>query len=247
VLPHPPQIDTHASALFLDIDGTLLDLKDHPEDVRADRTLLNVLAAVADQMGGALALVSGRSLKEIDRIFCPKIFVASGEHGAETRDHDGRVSSNSVSRVEAAVKEEIRAFAQSNGLLMEDKHHGVALHYRQNPLCESACRELMRSVLSDLPDGYRLIDGKMVFEITRCMHNKGNAVKNILDLGPFRGRSPVYVGDDVTDEDAFQVANDLAGISVRVGQNGSTAARYAIGDVRAVHKWLSQSIRSDSS
>ncbi|MGI9203817.1 MAG: trehalose-phosphatase [Woeseiaceae bacterium] len=246
MLPHPPQIDAHTSALFLDVDGTLLELEEYPEDVRADLKLLDMLSAIAEKLGGALALVSGRSLKEIDRIFYPKIFAASGEHGAETRDDRGCILTIPGTPIDALITEDVVAFARTNELLLENKQHGIALHYRQNPEFEDACRRLMQSVLAELPEEYRLIDGKMVFEITRRVHNKGDAVKTLLDMAPFHGRSPIYVGDDVTDEDGFKAANDLAGTSVRIGQSDSTVARYAIDDVSTARAWLSQTIHAET-
>ena len=121
---------------------------------------------------------------------------------------------------------------------MEKKSAGLALHYRRAPRLETACREFVDGLMQALGPDFRLIDGKMVLEIAPCSHHKGEAIRELLQHDPFCGRRPVFVGDDVTDEDGFRVVNELGGLSIRVGYGNETAARYALHDVASVRDWL---------
>ena len=238
-MPHPPSdIGAETPALFLDVDGTLVDIKDHPGDVRADAALIALLVNLAERLDGALSLISGRSIAEIDRIFSPERFTCAGSHGAELRLRDGDVTAIQAEFPEN-VLQRVRAFADKHeGLLVEKKSAGLALHYRRAPEFESQCRELVASVMRELGPEFRLIDGKMVLEIAPRNHHKGEAIRELLQHPPFHGRRPVFIGDDVTDEDGFRIVNDLGGLSIRVGKEEETAARYALDNVAAIHDWL---------
>jgi len=243
----PPNITWSSSALFLDVDGTLLDIAERPEYVMADPGLVVTLQEVAKTLGGAMALISGRQITEINRIFHPARFPASGAHGAEYQDSAGRSRNKSVKSLPAAVVREIQAFADSHReLLLEHKQFGVALHYRQGPKLQSKCHETMNSVAGRVEDDFRLIDGKMVYELTPRSLDKGVAVAEFLGADPFRGRRPVYVGDDTTDEDAFIATNRLSGTSIRVGRAQKTQASFVLEDVDAVRRWLEQIIENPS-
>lgn len=235
----PPNIDWSGSALFLDVDGTVLDIREHPDDVRADSGLVVLLQQISECLAGALALVSGRPIVELDRIFSPARFVAVGAHGAESRVHSGVVSTNGAAVLADAVSEQASEFANARaGLMLEKKNHGIALHYRQAPEYETDCRDFMRSVARGIEQDFRLIEGKMVLELMPHSHNKGDAIREMLTKEPFSGRQPVFAGDDVTDEDGFIQINSVSGVSIRVGRAGSTAAAYMLEDVGAVRAWL---------
>ncbi len=239
MLPVPPKIAWPSSALFLDVDGTLLDIVERPEYVTADPALVATLQEVAKTLGGAMALISGRRVTEVNRIFHPARFPTSGAHGAEYQDSAGRRHNKVVKSLPAAVIREIQKFADSHRkLLLEHKQYGVALHYRQAPELQSTCHETMNSIAVDVEDDFRLIDGKMVYELTPRSVDKGMAVAEFLRADPFRGRKPVYVGDDTTDEDGFIATNRLSGTSIRVGQTQRTEANFVLEDVDAVRRWL---------
>lgn len=234
----PNEIDASAIALFLDVDGTLLDFRDHPDHVRSDPELIELLQLAERAVGGALSLVSGRSIDAIDRIFAPARFPAAGGHGVELRLPGGGVTAVSGTSLPDAALRRIRHYAERHGLLLEQKRGGVALHYRQAPELEADCRQLVHEVLRDVVDDFRLIDGKMVLELAPRGHDKGEIVRKIMRCAPYKGRRPVFLGDDITDEDAFRAVNALDGISIRVGSDQATAAEYRLDDVSDVHRWL---------
>lgn len=236
-------LDTSLVALFLDVDGTLLDIRDDPAEVAADHALTGLLRACSDKLNGALALVSGRSVTELDRIFAPAVFPVAGAHGAELRFDGGRTQSMSTGTVPRAALSRLEQFVAANeGLLLERKRGGVSLHYRRMPELEDECRKLVVALMAEFGNGFRLIAGKMVFEIAPDAHNKGAAIRSFLEQAPFTGRVPVYVGDDVTDEDAFSEVNSLEGISIRVGGSSESEARFELPDVASVRCWLSDAI-----
>lgn len=228
-----------SDALFLDVDGTLLAIQDHPADVVADAALIDMLKTLLAGSGGALALVSGRSVDEIDRIFAPVRFPAAGAHGAEIRIHASDDVSSTATKLPDEVIARLETFAARDpGLLLEHKNGGVSLHYRRAPQLEQECRALVDEILPSIAADFRLIAGKMVLELAPRGHNKGLAIHEIMHSEPFAGRRPVFIGDDVTDEDGFEAVNDSNGVSVRVGGNRDSAAACALDDVVAVRQWL---------
>jgi trehalose 6-phosphate phosphatase len=239
-MPAPPDnFEPSKLALFLDVDGTLLDIEDHPEGVHATDSLVELLARLSAGLGGALSLISGRPVADIDRIFAPARFAAAGAHGAELRPHPDDPVSSTQTSLPAPILKQLRAFAGSDpGLLLEEKQSGVSLHYRRAPQLEQQCTTLVHRLLPDIGKDFRLIAGKMVFEFAPAEHNKGVAIGQMMQRPPFAGRNPVFVGDDVTDEDGFRVVNALAGITIRVGGNRGSDATYSLPDVEAVHRWL---------
>ena len=239
-MPAPPDnLEPSKLALFLDVDGTLLDIEDRPEAVHATDSLIELLARLSAGLGGALSLISGRPVADIDRIFAPARFAAAGAHGAELRLHPGDAVSSTQTSLPASILEELRAFAGSDpGLLLEEKHGGASLHYRRAPQLEEQCTTLVHRLLPDIEKNFRLIAGKMVFEFAPAEHNKGAAIGEMMHRHPFAGRNPVFVGDDVTDEDGFRAVNTLEGITIRVGGDLGSEATYSLPDVAAVHRWL---------
>jgi trehalose 6-phosphate phosphatase len=239
VLRQPPKIDWNDHALFIDVDGTLLEIEEHPDIVSADVALTEILQDVGGELDGALAVVSGRPIADIDRVFSAPQFVIVGSHGTEIRWLDGTTTNEHVASVPGALVDRARRFVdEHDGLLLEQKVHGFALHYRQAPQLEDACRGFMRQLMDASGNEYRLLEGKMVFEITPLRCNKGTGVRRVMEVPPFLGRVPVYVGDDVTDEDGFHVVNEESGISIRVGEVEATEARFAFDSVSAVRAWL---------
>ncbi len=225
-------------ALFLDVDGTLLEIADKPGAVEASAALLHILERLEIELGGALALVSGRTLEDLDSIFAPMRLPAAGMHGLERRDGSGAVHRAATAPTLDYIRDTLRDFAsRHDGALFEDKGAAMALHYRLAPSIEDRARELVRTLTRDR-DELHFLEGKMVFEIKSRHVDKGVAIDCFLAEAPFAGRLPVFLGDDVTDEDGFRFVNHHGGISIRVGNPGESAAPYRIQDVPSVVKWL---------
>jgi trehalose 6-phosphate phosphatase len=237
--PPPDNLEPSALALFLDVDGTLLEIEDDPAGVRAAPPLVELLLRLSGGLDGALSLISGRPVADIDRIFAPARFAAAGAHGAELRLHPDDPVSSTQSSLPAPTLGQLRAFAGSDpGLLLEEKQSGVSLHYRRAPQLEEQCTALVDRLLPDIERDFRLIAGKMVFEFAPREHHKGAAIREMMLRDPFAGRNPVFVGDDVTDEDGFRAVNALQGTTIRVGGNRGSEASYCLPDTAAVHRWL---------
>ena len=238
-LSAPPACPGPAAwALFLDFDGTLIDLAATPDTVVVPSRLRPVLAACAGAFGGAVALVSGRPIAALDALLDPLRLPAAGLHGLERRLPDGTVEHAAHrgpglpglrTRLEALVREDGR-------LLLEDKESSLALHFRRAPERERAMRALVADA-APRHDGYEVLHGKMVVEVKPAHANKGDAIARYLETPPFAGRRPVFAGDDVTDEDGFDAVNRLGGISVKVGAGESRAA-CRVPDADALLDWL---------
>ena len=233
-------------ALFLDVDGTLLEIESHPDDVRAGPRLQALLARIAGALDGALALVSGRSIASLDRIFAPLVLPAAGLHGLERRGADGRVHypAGFATRMSEA-RGSLIAFVEGHpGLLLEDKGAALALHYRNAPDLAGAARAAMEDARNTLGEDFHVQEGKMVLELKPTGEDKGTAIAAFLAEPPFVGRTPVFIGDDVTDEDGFRVVNRLGGHSVRVGQAPGSAAGFTVPGVVEVldrmQQWAEQ-------
>ena len=235
----PPTPRPGESALFLDVDGTLLGIRNNPAAVVSDDALRTLLLRLNAASGSALALVSGRTLAELDRIFAPLALTAAGTHGGEIRHGDDDLSPPGLTHFDAADLAPLNALVAANpGLLLEHKGVSVTVHYRERPELEAECRDVMEALHTRDPDNTVLIAGKMVFELTPRLANKGAAIERLLAEAPFAGRTPVFIGDDTTDEAGFAVVNDRGGVSVRVGARDGSLARYQLADVAAVHGWL---------
>jgi len=226
-------------ALFLDIDGTLLDIAPNPAAVRVDRALLSLLERLNDAAKGALALISGRAVVDIDALFAPLRLCVSGQHGAERRDSAGRLLQQV--RQPLALRRAAECLArfvdEHPGLILENKGVNLAVHYRTAPQYEGEVSAELARLLAELGEDFELQAGKMVLELKPAGLTKGTAVAQFMGEEPFRGRTPVVVGDDLTDESAFSVVNALGGHAIKVGP-GESAAPWRLAAPEEVRAWL---------
>ena len=205
-------------ALFLDIDGTLIDLAPTPDAIQVPLSLPGNLDAVSARLDGALALVTGRRLPYADQLFAPFRFPIAGLHGAEFRAADGETAIVAQTPAFAALKRRlVEQTAWMEGVLIEDKGAAVAAHYRLAPAFDIALEKIMRDLADEAGPNWVLQPGKMVFEIRPARADKGDAVASYLDQPVFAGRLPIAIGDDLTDEPMFALANASGGQSIRVG------------------------------
>ncbi|MFD1913406.1 trehalose-phosphatase [Halodurantibacterium flavum] len=215
-------------ALFLDIDGTLLDLAERPEDVRVPPGLIDTLERLRTRMGGALALVTGRQVAFVDQLFDPARFAVAGLHGAERRGADGVFTPSDNPPALDDVRADLAAVPTDlPGVLYEDKGGALALHYRQAPGTAATVAALMEKQLDRIGQGWELLHGKMVVELRPASKDKGRAIRAFLDSSPFTGRRPLTIGDDVTDEAMFAVANGLGGVSIRITEQEQPSSAQA--------------------
>src|SRR6266436_505246 len=206
-------------AILLDIDGTLLDLAPTPREVWVPPGLAKTLNRLLVRTSGALALVSGRSLNDIDLIFAPEQFPAVGGHGAEMRiSTDSEAVATHAPPMDKELKRRLAAIAKlSPGILLEDKGYSLALHYRLAPHAEKAIYEAVSLIRADLPNApIEVLPGKCVCEIKHSGFNKATGVLELMTHEPFRGRRPIFIGDDVTDETVFAIMPDLDGLAFSV-------------------------------
>jgi trehalose 6-phosphate phosphatase len=238
-VPVPSSLVPHLSetAVLLDIDGTLLDLMPTPREVWVPPGLIKTLNRLYRRTGGALALVSGRSLNDIDLIFAPEQFPAVGGHGAEMRlEADADAVAAHAPPLDKELKRRLAAIARlSPGILLEDKGYSLALHYRLAPHAEKAIYEAVSLIRADLPDApIEVLPGKCVCEIKHSGFTKASGVRELMTHPPFRGRKPFFIGDDVTDESVFAIMPDLDGIAFSVGRRARGVAGHfdAPSDVR---------------
>ncbi len=234
----PPALDP-ACALFLDVDGTLVGFAGHPDNVRLQPQVRDWIARIGERLDGAVALVSGRPLAQLDRLFAPLRLPAAGLHGAQLRRAGGE-QPQAAETAQWLHELHLRAmrFAHAHpGVLVEAKGQALALHWRNAPAAAQAVDAFARAQLPLLP-GVRLQPGNHVVELVSAGHDKGTAVTGLMDVPPFAGRRPVFVGDDLTDEDGFAAAARLGGYGVLVGSRAGSQARHVLPDVAAVHAWL---------
>jgi trehalose 6-phosphate phosphatase len=226
-------------AYFLDVDGTLLELARTPDAVHVESATLDLVHGVHVITGGALALVTGRSIEDVDRLFGGAPLPIAGQHGLERRDGAGvwTVDESAAVGMQIARRRLTDVANAFDGLLMEDKGRSLALHYRAAPQLESYVLESVRSLGEDLGDEYTIQMGKYVVELRPAGTDKGEAIRAFMEEAPFAGRTPVFIGDDVSDEHGFAVVNEMDGYAVKVGE-GATIARWRLPDVHAVERWL---------
>ncbi|NKF22257.1 trehalose-phosphatase [Solimonas marina] len=240
-LSAPPLLDAR-DALFLDFDGTLTEIAPRPELVYIEPTLTDLIEGAQRLVGGAVAVVSGRPLKEIDHFLMPLQLPGAGQHGAELRMHGNATPQRRVWPGVAAAAFDLRGrFGGDGALIVEQKGAAVAVHYRAAPERADECIAVARAVAE--AHGLDVLVGKMVVETRPRGLHKGLAVDALLSRPLFRGRRPVFIGDDTTDEDGFDEAASRGGYGIKVG-DGETRARYRLESVAAVHEWLQDSVRA---
>jgi trehalose 6-phosphate phosphatase len=242
----PPLFSRAEICLFLDIDGTLVDIAPTPTSVRVDPHIVSVLNVLQAQLCGAIALVSGRPLAVVDELFHPLQLAAAGLHGLERRALAGQVQTLASDRsaLEAARIALTRLVTSQPGLLLEDKGIALAVHYRGRPRLAGLVRETMLIVLEGMRPGFELLEGSMVLELKPTSANKGTAVESFMREEPFAARIPVFVGDDITDDYGFAAVRRHNGLTVGVGNR--IRAQWQLPDPQAAREWLERLTRTAS-
>ncbi len=232
------ELDPEGTALFLDFDGTLADFAERPDAVSVPLPTRKVLARLEESTSGALAIVTGRPINDIDRFLAPLRLPVAGVHGLERRTAEGKISTEAVDEhVISLIAGKLKEFTDRNpGTVFETKQGSIALHFRQRPELAEACSETVHEAVGDLK-GLHILPGKMVIEVKSGRATKADAVAAFMEESPFRGRLPLFAGDDVTDEDAFHEIARENGVSIKIG-NGDTAAGYRSENTDAFRKWL---------
>jgi trehalose 6-phosphate phosphatase len=224
--------------LFLDVDGTLIELTDTPFDTVADPEIKTLLADVAERLGGAVALVSGRTIEYLDALFAPLRLPTAGLHGVERRKasgimHGASFVDSQLDRARIALEALVSAHP---GTLLEDKGRSVAVHFRMAPQFESSITELVRNIASQLGSNYHVQAGSMMLEIKPRGFTKAAAIKAFMKEPPFSGRKPVFVGDDLTDQEGLKAVEDQGGISIAVTDR--VRGQFRAQNAAAVREWL---------
>jgi trehalose 6-phosphate phosphatase len=231
---------THHSALFLDFDGTLADIAPRPELAQVPPDLLDTLKALREQLDGALAIVTGRPLADITRLLHPLDITIAAEHGAVLQ---GQGLAHAAPQAQGLEELKVLAaeLAQSHtGLQLEAKQFSISLHYRHAPSQELRCRNALRAAVAPHPE-LALMEGKYVLEVKPAHISKGEAIKALMQTASFAGRTPVFAGDDVTDESGFAAVKALAGAGIKVGPNRPghiSAATFHCASPRELRAWL---------
>jgi len=236
----PPALNTLGKtdrvALFLDFDGTLVELAQTPDSIAVAEDLASNLAALSAALNGRLALVSGRAVGDLEKHLGPLPIAVAGSHGADIRSADGVILGDPAADIGEDVRGAMRDFAETYGLSIEEKAHGVALHFRQTPSKEAAAQDFAREIAN--ANDLAIKQGKCVVELVKKGANKGSAVKTLMANAPFNGAVPWFIGDDITDEDGFKACQNMHGGGIVVGKREETRASHALANVSAVHQWL---------
>ncbi|MGN6550519.1 MAG: trehalose-phosphatase [Pararhizobium sp.] len=239
----PPAPDPDGDALFLDFDGTLVGFADDPEAVDVPARLISTLRALATRFGGALALVSGRAIVSIDNHLAPLRLPIAGVHGLEFRRADEiRSNAAEAQRLEPARRRIAALLPPGDAIRIEDKGGAIVLHFRGAPDMAGRAREIADAAAAE-DAGLVAVGGHAIVEVRPRAITKAGAIRAFMDEPPFAGRRPVFVGDDVTDEDGFAAVAALGGYGIKVGP-GETGARHRLADVAAVHDWLCRAVSS---
>ncbi len=238
-MPTPPPVSLRW-CLFLDVDGTLIELTDSPLETFADDEIKTLLSSAAKRLGGALALVSGRTIEYLDALFAPLRLPTAGLHGVERRKASGMMHGATfvdaqLDRARTALKALVESLP---GTLFEDKGRSVTVHFRMAPQFEATIAETVRGIAAQLGTNYHIQGGNMMLELKPRGFTKASAIKAFMQEPPFSGRRPVFVGDDLTDLDGFKTVEDQGGISIAVGDR--VRAQYRLEDAAAVRGWLKE-------
>ena len=245
-LPKPRPLPGFAStALFLDLDGTLAAIAPRPEDVGPEPWRTSLLCELGERLGGKLAVISGRSLQEVDRILQGSVQAVAAVHGLVRRKADGTIEQAPADPALDEARSRLESMARAHpDLQLEDKDLSIALHYRQAPQLGVRVRDEAQSIAAE--NGLKLQLGDMVAEICTPGVDKGAALKAFMREAPFERATPVFVGDDMTDEDGFRAARALGGVSVLVGPMRPTAADLRLESVPEVRAWLEAALMQDA-
>ena len=237
VLPAPKPLSLRESALFLDLDGTLAPIAARPQDVHPDPRRTCVLERLAEAAEGRLAVVTGRTLADADRILEGRVAAVAAVHGLVRRDAEGGLHEARPHPALHEAAEALRTFAASDtGLLVEEKGLSVALHFRLARHCAEGARSIARRIAAE--SGLTVQDGDMVEELRTPGPTKADSVESFMTESPFKGAIPIFLGDDATDEVGFAAAQALGGFGVLVGAPRPTGARFRLPDVDAALAWL---------
>ena len=237
-----PSTKLRELAVLLDVDGTILDIAATPWDVAVPESLRGTLARLLDKTGGAVALVSGRPLDELDRLFAPLRLPAVGGHGAELRaSAAGAAEPQRARLVDGEIRDRVAEMAETApGVLVEDKGYSLAVHYRLAPDQEPAIKQAVADIRRDWPaDALEVLPGKAVIEIKPAGFDKGAGVRALMRHAPFAGRRPIFIGDDTTDETAFAVLPEFDGMGFSVGRRARGTA-YCFASPAEVRGWLAR-------
>lgn len=233
----PPPLDAARHALFLDFDGTLVDFAPTPDEIVLRPGSRELLQAVSDRLGGALAIVTGREIANLDRHLDPLRLAAAGVHGNQARLAGRDIEAVPPSPdMEAARRRLLEAVPPGDRLRLEDKGAAIVVHFRGAEEEAGRAEAIARAAAAGL-EGVEIVPGHAIFELRQKGVHKGGAILALLKRPPFSGRLPVFVGDDRTDEDGFRACVEAGGFGVKVGP-GETAARWRLADISAVHDWL---------
>ncbi|MEN3974038.1 trehalose-phosphatase [Emcibacter sp. SYSU 3D8] len=235
-----PFRSTKPVALFLDVDGTLLEIRERPDLVTVPPALLDIISGVAQRLDGALALVSGRSIADIDHLLAPLRPPASGQHGSEMRlQHGGVVTPRSTEPIPFSLRRKIAEVAAAiPGVEVEDKGQTVAVHYRAAPQVPDTLKARIENLVANSGLELLLVHGRKVLEVRDARISKGTAVHDFMQTPPFAGRLPIFVGDDVTDEDGFAAVESFGGTALPVGRVHSARRDTAFETPADVRAWL---------
>jgi trehalose 6-phosphate phosphatase len=233
----PPFQNIERCAIFLDFDGTIVEIEEHPEAVRMDASTVRLLSALHEGANGALAIISGREIAVVDRFLHPLRLPVAGVHGMQRRDAYGELHTRAAFDLKPTIIVLEKRFADAQGVVIERKRGAIAMHYRLRPDLEDECRKAAEEIVEINPK-LRLLRGKMVFEIAQSACDKGGAISAFLSEPPFKGRIPLFAGDDLTDEHGFLVVNARGGVSIKIG-NEKSAAKYSAANVGDLKNWLS--------
>lgn len=239
VLKQPPLL-TGQCAFFFDVDGSLTEIQPHPALVTLSSAVLGHLARIFELSNGALALISGRSLTDLDNLTAPVRFPAAGLHGAERRDISGiRHDTVLPPTMLAHIQDQLEALiAENPGTMLEFKGTALAVHYRHALQREGIITRQVKQIIAPYP-AVSLQPGKCVLEVKPQGVNKGESIREFMNEYPFKERTPVFIGDDLTDEAGFNVVNQYQGVSIKVGE-GATCALFRLASVTHVEAWLSR-------
>ncbi len=236
-LNEPPTALLKGASLFLDFDGTLVELAPSPEAVKVENELRSLLTRLQSVLEGRLVLLSGRAVADVRGHLHPVTVAVGGSHGLELAAAEGEVvAAERPAGLTAAIEEFRKLATQYPGILVEEKPLSVALHYRGAPQAELVCHAAAERAAMEC--GMTLQFGKMLVELKPATGDKGSALRHFMMQPPFAGTTPVFLGDDLTDEHGFEAARELGGAGVLVGPKRATAATYRLADVAAVRAWL---------